>query len=262
MFKCSCSNTCKKHKKNKPGQKLNYKKLVLAGNPNAGKSVFFNYFTGMYVDVSNYPGTTLDISQGYFNEYKVYDTPGVYGISSFNDEERVARDVILSADLVLNVVNAVYLERDLFLTQQIIDTGIPVIVALNMTDEAKNKGIMIDVEKLEKLLGVPVIATIATRREGLDKVAKQLHKAKPGNTDELLQSKIAQLIANNQNIPKGDALLILEGDDNIARRYDLQPLQEQNIIYNSRRQRVNAIIKEVVTYNERQISYKDRKSVV
>lgn len=103
-------------------------KLVLAGNPNVGKSVFFNYLTGIYVDVSNFPGTTVDISSGRFENYVVMDTPGVYGISSFNDEERVARDVILYADIILNVVDALHLERDLFLTQQLIDTGKPVIV--------------------------------------------------------------------------------------------------------------------------------------
>lgn len=128
-----------------PGLKIEIpagaRRIVLAGNPNTGKSVFFNHFTGMYVDVSNYPGTTLDISYGRYGSDVVIDTPGVYGISSFNDEERIARDIILSADLVLNVVSAAHLERDLFLTQQIIDTGVPVIVALNMMDDAKRMGI-------------------------------------------------------------------------------------------------------------------------
>ncbi|MGB9847168.1 MAG: FeoB small GTPase domain-containing protein, partial [Desulfotomaculales bacterium] len=96
------------------------RKIVLAGNPNTGKSVFFNYLTRMYAEVSNYPGTTLEIYCGRLGKDVIIDTPGVYGISSFNDEERIARDVILTADLVLNVVSAPHLERDLFLTQQII----------------------------------------------------------------------------------------------------------------------------------------------
>ncbi|HWJ03844.1 MAG TPA: FeoB small GTPase domain-containing protein, partial [Verrucomicrobiae bacterium] len=120
------------------------KKIVLAGNPNAGKSVFFNALTGMYVDVSNYPGTTLDISSAKFGNDVLIDTPGVYGVSSFNDEERVARDVILDADVIINVVSALHLERDLFLTQQIIDMGKKMVVALNMVDEAKAQGISID----------------------------------------------------------------------------------------------------------------------
>ena len=83
------------------------KRIVLVGNPNSGKSVFFNHLTGIYVDVSNYPGTTLEILHGLYQKDGIIDTPGVYGISSFNDEERVARDVILSADIVLNIVNVV-----------------------------------------------------------------------------------------------------------------------------------------------------------
>ena len=83
--------------------------VVLAGNPNVGKSVFFNHFSGMYVDVSNFPGTTVSISKAKYKDLDIYDTPGIYGVSSFNDEETVARDIILSADKILNVVNALHL---------------------------------------------------------------------------------------------------------------------------------------------------------
>lgn len=147
----------------------NARRIVLAGNPNAGKSVFFNYLTGLYADVSNYPGTTLEISHGRLGNDVVIDTPGVYGISSFNDEERIARDIILSADVVINVVNAVHLERDLFLTRQIIDTGVPVVVALNMVDEAQKQGLSIDTDLLADLLGVPVIPTVAIKNKVLSK---------------------------------------------------------------------------------------------
>ena len=119
-------------------------KLVLAGNPNVGKSVFFNALTGMYVDVSNFPGTTVEINSGRYGGYVVLDTPGVYGVSSFNDEEKAARDIILEADIILNIADAVHLHRDLFLTQQLIDMGKRVIVALNLMDEAEN-GISTDV---------------------------------------------------------------------------------------------------------------------
>ena len=102
------------------------KKLVLVGNPNVGKSVFFNKLTGLYVDVSNFPGTTVDLSYGRYKDYVVLDTPGIYGVSSFNEEETVARDVILFGDIILNVVDAVHLDRDLFLTKHLIDMGKPI----------------------------------------------------------------------------------------------------------------------------------------
>jgi len=220
------------------------KRIVLVGNPNAGKSVFFNHLTGMYVDVSNYPGTTLEISHGLYQKDGVIDTPGVYGISSFNDEERVARDVILSADIVLNVVNALYLERDLFLTQQVIDTGVPVIVALNMSDEAEKQGLKIDHQLLSKLLGVPVIPTVAVQKKGLDELKANLYKARPGITDPELHKQLNQLC---KQIPsRGEALLILEGDDSIAQRHSLKPMDQREEIYLTRRHRVNEIIEHVV----------------
>src|SRR6202042_3624627 len=90
------------------------KKIVLAGNPNVGKSVIFNALTGLSADVSNYPGTTIDIARGKLGTDDIIDTPGVYGVSSFNDEERAARRIILEADVIVNVVSALSLDRDLF----------------------------------------------------------------------------------------------------------------------------------------------------
>lgn len=220
------------------------RRIVLVGNPNAGKSVFFNYLTGMYVDVSNYPGTTLEISHGRLQGDVVIDTPGVYGISSFNDEERVARDVILSADVVINVVNAVYLERDLFLTQQVIDTGVPVIVALNMVDEAENQGIKIDAALLSQLLGVPVIPTVAIKKQGLEQVKQTLWQAQKGHSDPALQKELDQLV--NRVGSRGEALLILEGDATVAERHGLQPIDRREEIYLHRRQRVNQLVSHVV----------------
>lgn len=220
------------------------RRIVLVGNPNAGKSVFFNYLTGMYVDVSNYPGTTLEISHGRYQGDVVIDTPGVYGISSFNDEERVARDVILSADVVINVVNAVYLERDLFLTQQVIDTGVPVIVALNMVDEAERQGIKIDYALLSQLLGVPVIQTVAIKKQGLEEVKQIIWQARQGHSDPSLQKELDQLV--NRVGSRGEALLILEGDVTVAARHGLEPVNRREEIYLHRRQRVNHLVNHVV----------------
>ena len=186
-----------------------FKKLVLVGNPNVGKSIFFNYLTGLYVEVSNYPGTTVEILKGRYKNFIVYDTPGIYGLSSFNDEERIAKNIIMDADVILNVVDAVNLERDLFLTLQLIDSGKPVVVALNMMDEAEQKKIRINVERLSKLLGVPVIPTIAVKQVGFDEVVNAIEKACQGNRDKKLADKILD-ISRKLNISEIEALLIVE----------------------------------------------------
>ena len=126
--------------------------LVLVGNPNVGKSVVFNALTGTYVDVSNFPGTTVSLTRGRMGEHDIVDTPGVYGVSSFNDEETVARDIILDGEIVINVVDAVHLERDLFLTLQLVDMGKRMVVALNMADEARKRGVK--TERAEEAYGV------------------------------------------------------------------------------------------------------------
>ena len=219
-------------------------KVVLAGNPNSGKSVFFNAFTGMYVDVSNYPGTTLEVAHGSYQENLLIDTPGVYGISSFNDEERIARDIILSADIVINVVNAQHLERDLFLTQQIIDTGVPMVVALNMMDEVERSGLAIDLLKLEKMLGVPVIPTIAMKRQGLEDVTDALVRARKGLPLFMLENLFTKF--SDRVGTQGESLLVLEGDSTIAARHGLEPENLREEIYLARRHRVNEIVDAVV----------------
>src|SRR5450759_3166272 len=155
--------------------------VVLAGNPNVGKSAVFNALTGVYVDVSNFPGTTVELTHGRFGEVDIVDTPGIYGVSSFNEEETVARDVVLGAASVVNVVDAVHLERDLFLTLQLADMGIPMVVALNMVDEARRAGVGVDRDLLEDLLGVPVVETVATKGLGIDDLKAALGRARPGH---------------------------------------------------------------------------------
>jgi len=239
------------------------KKIVLAGNPNVGKSCVFNALTGTYVTVSNYPGTTLEVSSGRLGENAVIDTTGVYGISSLNDEESIARDAVLSGDLVVNVVDAMHLERDLFLTQHIIDLGIPVIVALNMIDEAEKNGIEINTSLLEKELGVPVIPTIAVNGTGIAALKERIFEAKhgntslhsetspdfPGGTRESLQS------LQSEGIEAGDALLLLEGDPVIAQRLNREPLDFRDSLYKLRRNRVNEIVKNTVIRNAARNSF-------
>lgn len=218
------------------------RKLVLAGNPNVGKSVFFNALTGLYVDVSNYPGTTIDVSRGKAEGFLVMDTPGVYGVASFNDEERVARDIILGADVVLNVVAASTLERDLFLTQQLIDMGKPVVVALNQMDEAQAHGLEIDAAQLSDLLGVAVIPCVATSGQGLADVRRALTEARPGHALPGLHDRLS---AGNGN--QAEALLIAEGDHAVAERLHVEPGHLRDELYAARRDRVNRMIEQVLT---------------
>jgi ferrous iron transport protein B len=219
------------------------KKIVLAGNPNVGKSVFFNALTGLYVDVSNYPGTTLDMACGRYNGDVVFDTPGVYGVSSFSEEEGITRDIVLAADLVVNVVDAVHLERDLFLTLQIIDMGIPTVVALNMVDEAARVGLKINTVFLEKLLGVPVVSTAVVHNTGIEELKKKIYHARPGHTEAQLLRKI-----ENMGIPAGraEALLILEGDPVVSERNGVKPGMEREQIYRARTDRASQIVRQVV----------------
>ncbi len=230
------------------------KKIVLAGNPNVGKSIFFNFLTGIYVSVSNYPGTTLDISSGSMGDAVVYDTPGVYGVGSINDEERVARDFIMSADIIINVVDASHLERDLFLTQQLIDMGKRVVIALNMMDEVEKNNISIDIEMLEEELGVPVVPTTAAKNRGLSELKSEIDKAAYGRDifsecGELKEEfEKAQKTAAN----KAEALMLLEEDENIRCSYGNQFPDLREEIYILRRKRVDSITDKVLSYSEEQ----------
>ncbi|SCY40378.1 ferrous iron transport protein B [Alkaliphilus peptidifermentans] len=233
------------------------KKIVLVGNPNVGKSVFFNALTGVYVDVSNFPGTTVDISHGKYQGDIVIDTPGVYGVSSFNDEERVARDVILYGDVILNIVDALHLERDLFLTQQIIDMGKPVVVALNMMDDVERNGRKIDVNLLSEKLGVEVIPTVAVKGKGIAEVKAALSNAKKGKRLGIVEEYINKVIDSVDE--ESEALLILEEDENIEARHNTKHQENlREAIYSTRRQYIDKLIEEIVSEDMKQASFKTK----
>jgi ferrous iron transport protein B len=219
--------------------------IVLAGNPNVGKSVVFNSLTGIYVDVSNFPGTTVELSRGAVDGRDLLDTPGVYGVSSFNDEEAVARDVIMEADTVVNVVDAVHIERDLFLTLQLIDMGKPVVVALNMADEARQRGVGIDRDLLEDLLGVPVVETVAVTGEGIPSLVASIARARIGHADPELEGDLVEMASRVGT--RAEALLALEGDKVVAERHGIEPGAQRDQIYTRRRDRVNDIVGHVLT---------------
>lgn len=219
--------------------------VALVGNPNVGKSLFFNFLSGMYVDVSNYPGTTVEISKGRFGEMDVYDTPGVYGISSFTAEENVTRDMVLRSDVILNIVDAVHLERDLFLTQQLIDMGKKVSVILNFMDEVRLRGLEIDTKLLSSVLGVPVFTTTAVTKEGFDAIPEAIRQARRGNQDPDLHHRLHAMLAVAGS--EAEALLILEGDEDVASRHGVQPGAEREEMYVERRNRVNLVINAVLS---------------
>ncbi len=158
------------------------KKILLVGNPNVGKSVIFSKLTGVHVAVSNYPGTTVEFSSGHSvfgsEEVEIIDIPGAYSLEPTNKAEEVAVEMLAGGDIVINVVDATNLERNLYLTCQLLERGLPVIVALNIWDETKHRGIDIDVERLSEILGVPAVPTNARSGFGLDKLVRQLGRAK------------------------------------------------------------------------------------
>lgn len=218
------------------------KKIVLVGNPNVGKSVFFHRLTRQYVDVSNFPGTTMEFCCAKWKDDFLVDTPGVYGLSASTPEEALVRDAVLTADVVINVVDAVHLDRDLFLTCQIADTGKPMLVVLNMVDELFERGLEVNYDELECRLGVPVVPTVATTGKGLDKVIERLPEACPGVADAFIENKLVHY----PGLSRGEALFVLEGDPDVAAQNGLEPGKEKERIYAARRRRVNQIYNAVL----------------
>ncbi len=171
-------------------KKNRIKRILLIGNPNVGKSVIFSRLTGVGVIASNYPGTTVEFSKGcvhYKNDkIEVIDVPGTYSLEPTSPAEEVAVDILKNAikkkdSVVINVVDATNLERNLNLTLQLLKMDIPIIIALNLWDEAHHIGISIDTKKLQELLGVVVIPTIAITGEGIKELISRLDEAKKGS---------------------------------------------------------------------------------
>lgn len=219
-------------------------KIVLVGNPNVGKSLLFNELSGGYVDVSNYPGTTVELVSGSYGQYHVYDTPGIYGVASFSDEERVARDIILEADLILNVVDATHLERDLFLTQQLIDMGKKITVLLNFMDDVKRNNIDIDISKLSHFLGVEVMPVTAIEGVGFDILNHAIAQAREGVQRQELHSSLHTMLSMVGS--QAEALLVLEGDASVAERHGVSPGHRQEELYIDRRNRVNYVVNQIL----------------
>lgn len=156
------------------------KKIAIVGSPNVGKSITFNCLTGSYANVSNYPGTTVEVFRGKTRlngeEFEVIDTPGMYSLMPISEEERVARSILLNEKpvIVLHIIDAKNLDRMLPFTLQLIEANLPIILVLNIMDEAEKLGMKINIGAIERELNVPVVATVSSRGEGIDTLKEKM----------------------------------------------------------------------------------------
>lgn len=221
--------------------------VALIGNPNSGKTSLFNLMTGHNQRVGNWPGVTVERKSGLVKKHKdieIHDLPGIYSMSPYSPEEKVARDYLLSkkADSILNVVDATNLERNLYLTTQLIETGIPVTLALNMSDVLEAQGKTINIDKLSYHLGVPVVATSALKQTGVDKVVKKAAHttiASVGDIafpiyDDKLEAAISQILdVLGNSVPQRSArfyaIKLFEHDALVEAELDLSAFQRKEI---------------------------------
>jgi ferrous iron transport protein B len=203
-------------------------KVLLIGNPNVGKSALFGLLTGKYVTVSNYPGTTVEVTYGnaVLNKTRtlVIDTPGVNSLVPMSEDEKVTRDMLLSdkPGVVVQVADTKNLRRGLLITLQLAEMEAPFILDLNMDDEAKSRGILVDQERLSSLLGIEVVKTVAIRRSGLDKLLKGIQQPRQATIgvryDEAVEGgarDIAALLPEANISRRALALMILAGDESL-----------------------------------------------
>ncbi len=219
---------CEPLRKAAPKKETASHKVLLVGSPNVGKSMLFNRLTGNYVTVSNYPGTTIEVSVGHLEisgrKYEIIDTPGMYSLSNITAEEKVAADMVLNekADVVIHVIDSKNIERSLGLTLQLIEAGLTVILALNMADEARRLGIEINLDKLQNVLGIAVLETVATTGEGVKQLlhkifyvraAEKPRKLNYGSVIEKAISAISEHLDIDTQISKRTKALLLLADN-------------------------------------------------
>ena len=224
------------HQKTNPGTTKSLT-IAVAGNPNAGKSTLINAIAGSRLHVGNWPGVTVEKKTASFDfqgrSVTLVDLPGTYSLSPYTQEEVIARDYLVSQkpDVIINVVDATNLERNLYFTIQLIELGIPLVIALNMHDEAEQKGLIIDTNKISSMLGSPVIPTVATKREGIDRLLEaavdsadptKAHQPAPLSYGDDIETAVKTILEalNKEPQIKADrlparwlALKLLEGDE-------------------------------------------------
>jgi len=211
------------------------KVVALAGNPNVGKSVIFNALTGAKQKVGNWPGVTVEKKEGICKykgiEFHIVDLPGIYGFTASSIDEKIARDFILQKpDVVVDIVDASNIERNLYLTMQLVEMEANIVVALNKMDLAKAKGYKINIRKLSKELGLPVIPMVAVKNEGIDDLKEAMyHVTKHGartflryndGVEEMISAVQERVIEHNllpNYPPRFVAIKLLEGDEEILK---------------------------------------------
>ena len=222
--------------------------VALAGNPNSGKTSTFNVLTGTNQFVGNWPGVTVERKEGIYkkdSEVIIDDLPGIYSLSPYSPEELVARDYLLSGtpDAIVNIIDGTNLERNLYLTTQLIETGIPVVVAVNMMDVIKKSGKQINLEKLAYALGVPVVGVSALKNWGLDKAINEaLHLIKKGTEEisfphydnrlEAALNEIEEVLGSTAPVKysRWYSVKLFERDERAKEDLDLSSIQQKEVM--------------------------------
>lgn len=231
MPHCHGQKVGRKERKRLRARGGDFRTVTLVGNPNVGKSVIFGLLTGRYVTVSNYPGTTVEVSQSNISidehKFLLVDTPGVNSLLPMSEDERVTRDILMAERpaAVLQVGDAKNLKRTLSLTIQLAEMGLPLVLDLNMMDEAMDRGISVDLDALGKILGVDVAGTVAPERKGIKELKEALAKKGPrvpelkldyGPLVEKYIGRVARLLPEANISPRAIALMVLSGDESLG----------------------------------------------
>lgn len=227
--------------------------VALAGNPNTGKSTVFNSITGLHQHTGNWPGKTVTRAEGQYchqsNRFRLIDLPGTYSLLSNSTDEEIARNFLLfeEPDVTIVVVDATRLERNLNLVLQIFEITSRVVICLNLMDEARRYGIRIDVRELEQILGVPVVPTVARRKQGIAELMQIVEKVATGERQcqpyrmerpsDVIEQAVSELETKLQSrypsLPniRWVALRLLEGDERIANA--IQSGELEGLTFNS-----------------------------
>lgn len=228
--------------------------IALLGNPNSGKTSIFNLLTGSNQQVGNWPGVTVEKKSGIYRKDKnvcIQDLPGLYSLSPYSLDEQVARDFLAKTppDALINIVDSTNLERSLYLTLQLMEFGIPMVLALNMSDLLENQGKKIDLEKLSYSLGIPVITTSAIKNKGLDEVVKAALRSpevQPLDYDHRLEGALSEISKVTGFTNRFEQIKVFEGDQLLLTKLSAEQLDE---------------VEEIVSITEKLMT-DDRESII